>query len=207
MADKLTRLTGNERLGQNRESEYLGCEDVDDGTEPILTIDGLWNGLVTLQRGKENKDVITFREKSVPGISQVRPWIVNATNRKTLRKLYGSVTADALVGKRVQLYIDHKVRDPQDGQYTDGLRIRAKIPPQQQSTVKCPECGEVVKPTKGMTPAQVLDYAASKLDGRRMCVACMAKLKAQQSAENTADNTAEKPAEEEANEADSTELL
>ena len=46
--DKLRQLTGDERLGQMRESEYLGAEDIDDGVEPILTISGLWNGMVTL---------------------------------------------------------------------------------------------------------------------------------------------------------------
>ena len=36
--DKLRQLTGDERLGQMRESEYLGAEDIDDGTEPVLTL-------------------------------------------------------------------------------------------------------------------------------------------------------------------------
>lgn len=69
--DKLRQLKGDERLGQMRESEYLGAEDIDDGAEPVLTIAGLWNGTVTLQRGKENKDVLSFAEERVPGIMQV----------------------------------------------------------------------------------------------------------------------------------------
>ena len=60
--DKLRQLTGDERLGQMRESEYLGAEDIDDGVEPVLTISGLWNGTVTLQRGRENKDVLTLQK-------------------------------------------------------------------------------------------------------------------------------------------------
>lgn len=36
--DKLRQLKGDERLGQMRESEYLGAEDIDDGVEPVLTI-------------------------------------------------------------------------------------------------------------------------------------------------------------------------
>ena len=60
--DKLRQLSGDERLGQMRDSEYLGAEDIDDGTEPILTIAGLWYGSVTLQRGKENnKSRLTIR--------------------------------------------------------------------------------------------------------------------------------------------------
>ena len=87
--DNLRKLTGDERLGQMRDSEYLGAEDIDDDVEPVLTIDALWNGMVTLQRGKENKDVLSFKEERVPGIMQVRPLIINSTNRKTLRKLFG----------------------------------------------------------------------------------------------------------------------
>ena len=68
--DELKRMkpmTGSERLGQNRDSEYLGAEDIDPGTEPVLTIAALYNGMITLQRGKENKDVIAFKEETVPG--------------------------------------------------------------------------------------------------------------------------------------------
>ena len=134
--DKLRQLTGDERLGQMRESEYLGAEDIDDGTEPVLTIAGLWYGSVTLQRGKENKDVLSFKEERVPGILQVRPLIVNSTNRKTLRKLFGDAKASTLVGKQIQLYVDHNVRDPQDGGMTDGIRIRP-YKPRVRSTGLC----------------------------------------------------------------------
>lgn len=126
--DRLRQLTGDERLGQMRESEYLGAEDIDDGVEPVLTIAGLWYGSVTLQRGKENKDVLSFTEERVPGIMQVRPLIVNSTNRKTLRKLFGDAKASTLVGKQIQLFVDHNVRDPQDGGMTDGIRIRPYKP-------------------------------------------------------------------------------
>ena len=61
--DNLRKLSRGERLGQDRNSEYLGAEDIDPGIEPVLTIEALWNGMVTLQKGKENKDVITFVEK------------------------------------------------------------------------------------------------------------------------------------------------
>ena len=135
--DKLRQLTGDERLGQMRESEYLGAEDIDDGTEPVLTIAGLWYGSVTLQRGKENKDVLSFKEERVPGILQVRPLIVNSTNRKTLRKLFGDAKASTLVGKQIQLYVDHNVRDPQDGGMTDGIRIRPYKPRVQKQEPRC----------------------------------------------------------------------
>lgn len=174
--DKLRPLTGEERLGQERESEYLGAEDIDDGVEPILTINGLWNGMVTLQRGKEKKDILTFSEERVPGIKQVRPLIVNATNRKTLRKLYGDAKASTLVGKQIQLYIDHKVRDPQDGGYTDGIRVRPHRPrPAAPPPVPpCADCGQAITAAMGKDPAYLAAYTA-KHYGAPLCAECAQK--------------------------------
>lgn len=186
--DKLRQLTGDERLGQMRESEYLGAEDIDDGVEPVLTISGLWNGMVTLQRGKENKDVLSFAEERVPGIMQVRPMIVNSTNRKVLRKLFGDAKASTLVGRQIQLYIDHKVRDPQDGGLTDGIRIRSFKPRVQQRppVPPCMDCGNPIQPAMGK-PADWLAAYTTKNYGVPLCAACAQKRK---------DATAAEPGEE-----------
>lgn len=174
--DKLRQLTGDERLGQERESEYLGAEDIDDGTEPVLTISGLWNGMVTLQRGKEKKDVLTFAEERVPGIMQVRPLIVNSTNRKALRKLYGDAKASTLVGKQIQLYIDHKVRDPQDGGYTDGIRIRPFKPRvrQEPPVPPCADCGNAIQPAMGKDARWLAGYTTHHY-GVPLCADCAQK--------------------------------
>ena len=176
--DKLRQLTGDERLGQMRESEYLGAEDIDDDVEPILTISGLWNGTVTLQRGKENKDVLTFAEERVPGIRQVRPLIINATNRKTLRKLFGDVKASTLVSKQIQLYIDHNVRDPQDGGKTDGVRIRPFKPRVQQAAPgpPCTDCGGEITPAFGKDAHWVAAYT-TKNYSVPLCAVCAQKRK------------------------------
>lgn len=177
--DKLRQLTGEERLGQERESEYLGAEDIDDNVEPVLTIAGLWNGMVTLQRGKEKKDVLSFAEERVPGIMQVRPLIVNSTNRKTLRKLYGDAKASTLVGKKIQLYIDHKVRDPQDGGYTDGIRIRQHVPrvaPSLPPVPPCTDCGGEITPAMGKDARWLAGYTAKNY-GVPLCAVCAQKRK------------------------------
>lgn len=195
--DKLRRLTGDERLGQDRESEYLGAEDIDDDVEPVLTIDGLWNGMVTLQRGKEKKDVLTFREESVPGIRRVRPLIVNSTNRKTLRKLYGDAKASTLVGKQIQLYIAHGVRDPQDGGLTDGVRIRPHKPrpvarQEARPVTPCSDCGQAITPAMGKDPAYLAAYTARHY-GAPLCAACAQKRK-ERAAENEEAAAAEEAA-------------
>ena len=173
---RMKPMTGKERLGANRDSEYLGAEDIEPGVEPVLTIKALYNGMITLQRGKENKDVIVFAEERVPGINNVRPLVCNATNRKTLKKLFKSVTADALVGKRIQLYIDNKVRDPQTGELTDGIRIRPRIPAAQKAEpIICEECGKQIAPI-GQYSAEDIAKINLQRFGKKLCGECSKKM-------------------------------
>ena len=172
--DQLTKLSGNERLGMHRDSEYLGAEDIDPGSEPILTIEGLYYGKVTLQRGKEFKDVIQFVERAVPGLRNVRPLIINATNRKALKKIYKSVDADTLTGKKVQLYVDSNVKDPQTGGVTDGIRIRPFIPKEKEYF--CEDCKRKIVDSAGMTVQQIVKRS-SKRYGKQLCAECAIKAK------------------------------
>ena len=191
--DELKRLkpmTGSERLGAMRDSEYLGAEDLDPDSSPVVTIAALYNGSVTLQRGKENKDVIVFQEDSVPGIKKVRPLIVNATNRKTLRKLYKAVTADALVGKRIELYLDHNVRDPSTGDKIDGIRIKARIPADAKAApIICEQCGKPIKAI-GQFSAEQIASINQKRYGKKLCGECSKKLGEQTEAPKTEEQPA-----------------
>lgn len=180
--DELKRvkpMQGKERLGSNRESDYLGAEDIDDGAEPTLTIQHIYNAVVTLQRGKERKDVITFVEESVPGIKVVRPLIVNATNRKTLRKIYRAVTAECLEGKRITLYLEHNVRDPSSGDKVDGIRIKPRIPaPTRTEPILCEECGKPIA-AFGKYSAEEMAQIAKNRFGKYLCVDCGKKISEQ----------------------------
>ena len=142
-----------------RDSEYLGADDIDQKIEPVLTIKNLYRGKVTLSRGKEVKNVLTFVEENVPGIAEVRPLIVNSTNRQTLKKLYGQVTANALEGKKIQLYIEHGVRNPSNGELTDGIRIRDKKPTaagsKPKAAVKCADCGKDIAGSGNFSAEQI----------------------------------------------------
>lgn len=182
---KVKPLTGKERLGAHRDSEYLGAEDIDPGTEPILTIKAVYYAQVTLQRGKEFKDVIVFEEESVPGLNKVRPLVVNATNRKTMRKLFGAATAEALVGKRIQLYLEHNVRDPSTGDKVDGIRIRSRAPSAPRTTpLVCAECGEAIKGVGNYSAEDVARMNKARY-GKEICAACSKKrATATQAAEN-----------------------
>lgn len=185
-------LHGEERL--ERDSEYMGADDIAPGTEPVLTIKNLYRGKITLSRGKEVKNVLTFVEESVPGISEVRPLIVNSGNRQVLKKLYGQVTANALEGKKIQLWIEHGVRNPAKGELVDGIRIRDKKPAASGSkpvaAPKCAECGKDIVGVIGFTATHIAE-ASKKKYGKQLCVDCGQKAKAALEAAEAAAKAAE----------------
>ena len=176
---KMRPLKGDEAL--QRDSEYMGADDIASDVEPVLTIKNIYRGKVTLQRGPEVKNVLTFVEESVPGISEVRPLIVNSTNRQVLKKLYGQVTANALEGKKIQLYIEHGVRNPAKNELTDGIRIREKKPSTSGKAAeapKCSVCGKEITGISGISAADVAKKTKEKY-GKQMCSECAAKKKAE----------------------------
>ena len=187
-----------------RDSEYLGADDIDQKIEPVLTIKNLYRGKVTLSRGKEVKNVLTFVEESVPGIAEVRPLIVNSTNRQTLKKLFGQVTANALEGKQVQLYIEHGVRNPSNGELTDGIRIRDKKPSatgsKPKTALKCADCGKEITGSGNFSAEQIAAGSKQKY-GKCLCMECAQKKKAEAEAEEkaaaeAAQNVQEEPADD-----------
>ena len=192
-------LRGDEPLP--RDSEYLGADDLDSNVEPVLTIKNLYRGKVTLSRGKEVKNVIVFAEEKANGvIGDVRPMILNSTNRQMLKKLYGQVTAAVLEGKQVQLYIEHGVRNPSNGELTDGIRIRDRKPSASSRTAaspKCETCGKDIAGVSGLTADQVAKMTKEKY-GKKMCAACAAKAKAEMEAAEAQEAEARKAAEKEA---------
>ena len=195
--EHLRPLKGDEPLP--RDSEYLGADDLDSAIEPVLTIKNIYRGKVTLSRGKEVKNVIVFAEEKANGIiGDVRPMIVNSTNRQTLKKLFKQVTASALEGKQIQLYIEHNVRNPSNGEMTDGIRIRDKKPAasgKAAAAPKCSECGKEIAGASGFSAEQIV-AASKKKYGKALCVECGQKAKAALEArEAEAKAAAEKAAE------------
>lgn len=191
-------LSGEELLP--RDSEYLGADDIDQKIEPVLTIKNLYRGKVTLSRGKEVKNVIVFAEEKVNGIiGDVRPLIVNSTNRQTLKKLYGQVTANALEGKQIQLYIEHGVRNPSNGELTDGIRIRDKKPTaggaKPKAAVKCAECGKEIVGSGNFTAEQIATGSRQKY-GKALCMVCAQGRKAALEAAEAEAKKQEEPADD-----------
>lgn len=188
-------LRGDEKL--ERDSEYMGADDIAPDIEPVLTIKNIYRGKVTLSRGKEVKNVMTFVEESVPGISEVRPLIINSGNRQVLKKLYKQVTANALEGKKIQLWIEHGVRNPSKNELTDGIRIRDFIP-KEGKTYKAPKCAVCGKDITGMgnfTAEQIAANTKQKY-GKQMCVECGQKAKAEAEAPGVIEDNKAEPADD-----------
>lgn len=179
MAKGLERITGDVSIKRYFDTDYIGAYSLDEGAEPVLTIDSIWYGELTLGGGrKENHVVMKFRENRVPGVDEVKPLILNSTNRKTLKKLFGDDTASTLEGKRIQLYIDPKVRDPQDGGFTEGLRIRPFKPTiKDNAPIVCEGCTGTIAAYGKMSAKQLAEYTRQSY-GKMLCSACAAKAKA-----------------------------
>jgi hypothetical protein len=197
MSDKLSLIKDDESLKKYQNSDYLGCYSIKKGTEPVLTMDSFWQGDLTLGGGrKEKHPVVKFKETSVPGIEEVKPMIVNATNRKTLIRMYGGDTPAHLKGKQVKLYIDPSVRNPDGGGITDGLRFRGAIPARATATqpaqqITCSDCKKQIQAHEGV-PADKLAGATSKKYGRALCYDCalIEKGKAETATDSFADQMA-----------------
>lgn len=179
--DKLTKISDDEWLGQKRDADYLASMDIDPSIEPVLTIDGIYYGEVSLKRGKESKYVLSFKEETVPGILVVRPMICNPTNRKTLKELYGGLKNEDLIGKRVQLYIEHKCRNPEGGGFTDGIRFRGIVPGANPELI-CELCGKEITAAHGMNANKLAEYTFDKY-GKHICAECATDLSKVQNAE------------------------
>jgi hypothetical protein len=107
----------------------------------------------------------------------VRPMVVNLTNRKMLAKLYHTTDSNKLKGKLVKIGTE-RVRA--FGAEHDALRIRPVVPtaPKQsapaQSAPKCADCGNPIQAANGMSAEQVAAYTAKKY-GKALCAECATK--------------------------------
>ena len=194
---KIRILQGEQRLGAAaRSSAFLAVEDFTAGSEPILTIREIGFGECVLDGGRrEDHDVIFFKEASVPGLPQVRPMLVNSTNRKTLLAVYGDLSADVLTGKRIRLYVDPRVKAVGGGT-TQGIRIRKLVPepvqPSQQTVRSnpvqpepvqsvqtsqqpvCSDCGSPITAAGDCSAEQVLQNGRQWF-GLDLCAACQTR--------------------------------
>lgn len=100
------------------DSRYLGAWHLQ-GRDCTVTIAKITPGTIEGERGRKDKaPLIYFKGKE-------KPLVCNKTNMKSIKSLYGTLSAAALVGKQVTLYPTTTNRA---GEVVDCIRIRPTKP-------------------------------------------------------------------------------
>lgn len=148
--------------------DYLGAYSLEPGTDKILTIKSIVREMITGTGGKKEECPVCHWHE------QEKPMILNATNLKTIAKMYGN-DYDQWIGKRVQIYVDHHVEA--FGEIVDGLRIRKKLP--EDVKIPCEVCGQMIAPAFNMSATQFAAWTKKRF-GKTMCSECAQAEKAKQ---------------------------
>lgn len=148
---------------------YLGAYALDEGKDLIATIQFVRREMVTGADGKrEECMVVHFVEPTI------KPMILNATNAKTITKLYKTPYIEEWANRSIQLYV---AQVKAFGEVTDALRIRPYLPKVKVKTetpVACADCGTVIGPYGNMNASQMAQYTQNKY-GKPLCADCAKK--------------------------------
>ena len=144
--------------------EYLGSYALKPGQDLIATINTVGNEEVTGTDGKkEICSVIHFVE------SDIKPMVLNATNNKTISKLFKTPYIEQWRGRKIQIYVE-KVKA--FGDVWDALRIRPYLPVEPK--LECAECGKKIE-AFGKMSADVVAKHTLKTYGKMLCSECATK--------------------------------
>lgn len=143
--------------------DYLGAYALEPGQELILTIKSVSNETVTGTDGKkETCSVMRFAEN-------VKPMILNATNSKTITKLFKTPYIEKWVGRKIQIYVESVKAF---GEVVDALRIRSFLPVEKE--LICADCGCKIEGFGKSSAEVVAKHTLSKY-GKMLCSACASK--------------------------------
>lgn len=144
--------------------DYLGGYALAPGQDLIATIKTVGNEEVTGSDGKkEICSVIHFVE------NDIKPMILNATNNKTIAKLFKTPYIEQWAGRKIQIYTE-KVKA--FGEVWDALRVRPFLPV--DKALVCADCGSVIE-AFGKTSAEVVAKHTLNTYGRMLCSECATK--------------------------------
>ena len=139
--------------GIARDSVWLTNEDVPHDRDTVLTIERVnRRDNVKFQGGRTKPVVLSLEFKE----TKRRELGLNATNRKTLTRLFGSSRCADWVGKRIALFVQPDVSSPQG--LVPAIRIRAKLPPQ-DAKPEAPEAAEAPDDDAAETEARRQEQA------------------------------------------------
>lgn len=150
--------------------DYLGAYALEPGREIILTLKSVVREIVTGTDGKKEECSVAHF------IENTKPMILNATNSKTIQKLYKTPYIEEWAGKQIQIYVDPNVRVGKE--VVEALRIRPFVPKPASGAdaVQCVDCGDSIQPVGGKSAAAIAKYTNDKY-GRALCGKCAEKAK------------------------------
>lgn len=163
--------------------DYLGAYSLEPGKDIVLTIKSIGREIVTGAEGKKDECTVAHLHENV------KPMILNATNSKTIEKIYKTPYIEEWIDCKIQVY----ATPVKVGKETvEALRIRP-IAPRQTAPIapKCSDCNGEIKAAGKLTAQQVAQYTNQNY-GKVLCGICAAKLKTEndtQKAIETADTT------------------
>lgn len=103
-----------------RNNDYLGAYAIEPGQEPILTIKSVGKEMVTGDGGKKDECIVAHFANP-----NTKPMILNATNCKTITKIYGTPQIEEWIGKPIQIFV---AMVNIAGEPVEALRIRPAKP-------------------------------------------------------------------------------
>lgn len=154
-------------MGKN--PNFLGSWDLYDvsGSEITVSIKDIKDEQVISNGQKEICTVCSFNE-------DVKPMILNLTNKKTISKIYHTKKISQLRGKYITIGYE-KVKA--FGKIHDALRVKAIVPAHTKAPepeILCETCGKPICAAKGMTVAEMTAYTKDKY-GKALCKTCAAE--------------------------------
>lgn len=174
--------------------DYLGAYSLDNG-------DGTYKNATVTIVSAEQKDVTGpdgTKKKLVIGLKEFsKPMILNATNARTLQRLYKTPYVNLWVGRQFEVGVESVRVGPSR---EDALRIKPFVPrAAKPAAIRCENCAEAVQGAGKLSADQVAAYAKTKF-GQALCVKCAtalnekAKAEAEQTDSKQADSTGEEGA-------------
>ena len=152
--------------------DYLGAYSFNTGEEKVLTISRVKQETVIGTDGKKEEcTVARFKENE-------KPMILNATNCKTIAKLYNTPFIEEWVGKRIKIYV---TQVKAFGDVVEALRIRDKIPEDTTEKFFCTDCGDEIVAALGKSAKWLAEYT-KKQYGKSLCTKCATKAKQEKEA-------------------------
>lgn len=155
-------------MGKN--PNFLGSWDLYDvpGNEITVSIKEFRNEEVINNNGQKEVCAVCYFNENI------KPMIMNITNRKTISRLYHTKNAGRLKDKPITIGLE-KVKS--FGKISDALRIRNIVPrvtPAKEAEIFCEQCKKPILAVRGMSAVQVAEYTKKKY-GKALCRECAEK--------------------------------